>query len=34
MDPSAAASFLKEISGAFFVETSAKTGDNIELVLV
>jgi hypothetical protein len=27
-----AAFFLKEIQGAFFVETSAKTGLNIEMV--
>jgi hypothetical protein len=32
VDSSAAASFLKEISGALLVETSAKTGENIELV--
>jgi hypothetical protein len=27
-----AAEFLKDIEGAFFVETSAKTGQNIQLV--
>jgi len=27
-----AAFFLKEIQGAFFIETSAKTGLNIEMV--
>ena len=32
VDPEEAANFLKEIEGAFFVETSAKTGMNIELV--
>ena len=32
VDPSKAANFLKEISGALLVETSAKTGENIELV--
>lgn len=29
VDPSAAADFLKEISGALLVETSSKTGENI-----
>lgn len=33
VEASTAAVFLKEISGALLVETSAKTGDNIELVL-
>lgn len=32
VDPARAAAFLKEISGALLVETSAKTGENIELV--
>ena len=28
-----AAVFLKELNGAFFIETSSKTGDNIPLVI-